>query len=134
MSDQGSAQPGWYDDPEHPGHLRYWDGTRWTEDRRPAPEGYGEWGGTSQRQEVSTWLWQSIVATLFCCLPLGVVGIVFAAQAESAKSGGRYAEAREKADRARTWTIASIVVGAVGVVLGIILIVSGVGLDPVNMT
>jgi uncharacterized membrane protein YhaH (DUF805 family) len=27
-------EAGWYDDPEHPTQLRYWDGTRWTEERR----------------------------------------------------------------------------------------------------
>jgi hypothetical protein len=24
---------GWYDDPEYPGHVRYWDGSRWTDHR-----------------------------------------------------------------------------------------------------
>ncbi len=28
---------GWYPDPEHAGHLRYWDGWRWTEHRSPRP-------------------------------------------------------------------------------------------------
>lgn len=28
---------GWYNDPEYPSQLRYWDGTRWTEHRSPAP-------------------------------------------------------------------------------------------------
>ena len=40
-----SALPpaGWYDDPEHPGYLRYWDGSVWTDHRAPA-------GGTSGTQ------------------------------------------------------------------------------------
>lgn len=26
-----NAAPGWYDDPSHPGHRRYWDGFQWTQ-------------------------------------------------------------------------------------------------------
>ena len=28
---------GWYDDPESGLHIRYWDGTTWTAERRPKP-------------------------------------------------------------------------------------------------
>ncbi len=31
------AGAGWFDDPERPGQKRYWDGSRWTERRVPAP-------------------------------------------------------------------------------------------------
>ena len=32
--------PGWYPDSSYPGQLRWWDGTRWTEDRAPMPAPY----------------------------------------------------------------------------------------------
>lgn len=32
------SEGGWYEDPGQPGSQRYWDGTAWTEHRRPAPE------------------------------------------------------------------------------------------------
>jgi len=32
----GPTPADWYPDPEHPGQLRYWDGSRWTEHRAPA--------------------------------------------------------------------------------------------------
>lgn len=35
MSDDRPAD--WYTDPEDPAQLRYWDGSRWTEGRRPRP-------------------------------------------------------------------------------------------------
>jgi hypothetical protein len=31
------AVPGWYDDPENPGQLRWWNGVSWTEHRAAAP-------------------------------------------------------------------------------------------------
>ena len=30
------SAPGWYPDPHDPATRRYWDGTRWTENRAPA--------------------------------------------------------------------------------------------------
>jgi hypothetical protein len=36
MSDV-SAPANWYDDPEHPTQLRYWDGVAWTDHRAPKP-------------------------------------------------------------------------------------------------
>ena len=31
------TEAGWFDDPEVPGHIRYWDGTNWTAHRAPIP-------------------------------------------------------------------------------------------------
>jgi hypothetical protein len=48
-SDDGpSITPaGWYPDPEQSQTTRYWDGTRWTDQRAPAPaEGGGAFGAT----------------------------------------------------------------------------------------
>ena len=129
---------GWYPDPEQAGQQRYWDGQQWTEHRAPL-EGGGvqqpAWGGQQQQQgwsagqpvhgavagDVNTWLWQSIVATVLCCLPAGVVGIVFAAQANSAKNVGDVATAREKARIARIWTLVSVGIGVV-VILGFLVL------------
>lgn len=33
-----NAPPGWHDDPDDPTSLRYWDGSRWTDQRAPKPK------------------------------------------------------------------------------------------------
>lgn len=45
----------------------------------------------------------AILATLFCCLPGGIVAIVYAAQVDAKHEAGDYAGARESADIARLW-------------------------------
>lgn len=121
MADTPAA--GWYPDPENPGQLRYWDGQQWTEHRSaqtgatPPPQQQWQTPAYGQpAQRIDTWLWQSIVATVFCCLPTGVVAIVFAAQANSAVSAGNWVEAQRKAQQAKTWTLISIVAGVLTII------------------
>lgn len=124
---------GWYPDPEDATQQRYWDGQQWTEHRaplagQPQPQAWGQpTYGASQNPaaNVDTWLWQSIVATVLCCLPAGVVAIVFAAQANQAKNTGDVGTAQAKARLARIWTLVSIGVGVVVIVGFFALIVIG---------
>lgn len=51
-----------------------------------------------------TWLAESILVTLFCCLPFGIVGIVNAAAVSGAYTAGRYEEALQKSQSAGKWT------------------------------
>jgi hypothetical protein len=36
VTEPSTPSAGWYEDPEDPAGLRYWDGSQWTEDRAPA--------------------------------------------------------------------------------------------------
>lgn len=49
----------------------------------------------------------AILSTIFCCLPFGVVSIVYAAQVESLYLQGRYEEAVDKSNKAFKWAIAA---------------------------
>ncbi len=50
------------------------------------------------------WLVESILTTIFCCLPFGIAGIVFAAQVNSKYSSGDYAGALQASKDAGKWT------------------------------
>jgi hypothetical protein len=86
-------------------------------------------GGPPQQpyggKPIPTYLWQSIVVTVLCCLPAGVVAIVNASRVQSRQQMGDIQGALDASRRARTWCIVSLVVGLVLIVLDIILIATG---------
>ena len=70
----------------------------------------------------------AILTTLFCCLPAGIVSIVYAAQVNGKLAVGDIAGARESSDKAKKWAMWSAIIGVVAIVLYIILVVvMGVG-------
>lgn len=70
----------------------------------------------------------AILTTIFCCLPLGVASIVFAAQVNGKWASGDFAGAQDSADKAKKFAIWSAIAGVVVIVLYVILIVIiGVG-------
>ena len=60
-----------------------------------------------------TWLVESILATLCCCMPLGLVGIVYAAKVETLYNAGSYMEAKKASEEARKWTIIALIAGLI---------------------
>lgn len=70
----------------------------------------------------------AILTTLFCCLPLGIVSIVYAAQVNGKFAAGDVAGAQESSNKARQFAMYSAIAGVVVIVLYIILVVAvGVG-------
>lgn len=74
---------------------------------------------------VPNYLPWAIVATLFCCLPAGIVSIVFASRANSAAAMGDYATAQRAAANAKTWLWVSVGASLLVIVLYVVMI--GVG-------
>ena len=66
----------------------------------------------------------SIVALVFCLIP-GIVAIVKSTQVSGLWAQGQYAEAQASADSAKKWAVWSIVLGAVGGIIYLILVVIG---------
>ncbi|GAA3507739.1 CD225/dispanin family protein [Actinomadura keratinilytica] len=66
----------------------------------------------------------AILSTILCCLPAGVVSIVFSAQVNSKWQAGDYQGAQKASDNARTWAIVSAVLGLVVTVAYLLLYVA----------
>lgn len=88
----------------------------------PPPVTSTQTGNTNQShrtqnvQPPKTWLVESILATLFCCLPFGIVGIVNASKVESRFYAGDIDGAYKASEEAGKWSKLSIGVGiAIGV-------------------
>ena len=50
-----------------------------------------------------TWMIESFLATVFCCLPLGIIALISAAKVNSAFHAGKYKEALEASKEAKKW-------------------------------
>ena len=61
--------------------------------------------------QIKSWLAPAILSTIFCCIPFGIVSIVFAAKANHAAGGGNFQLAQQAAKKAKTWFWISFVCG-----------------------
>lgn len=66
------------------------------------------------------YLVESILVTVLCCLPLGVVGIINASKVESAYNAGDIEGANKAAADAKKWTMWGVYAG-IAYVVGIII-------------
>lgn len=71
------------------------------------------------------WLIESILVTLFCCLPLGIVGIVHATKVDTLWTSGQREEAYKASKEAGKWTKLGAIIGAVVIVLYVIMLFFG---------
>ena len=62
---------------------------------------------------VPNYLVHSILATLCCCLPLGVVALVYSSQVNTKLAAGDVAGAEASSRSARTWVIVAVIAGIV---------------------
>jgi hypothetical protein len=97
----------------------------------PAPNPYGQPGYVygsplNMPPRPDTHLVGAILTTLFCCLPAGIVSIVYAAKVDGLYRAGDYNGALLASSSAKTWMWISIGVGlVVGVIWAIVLASSG---------
>ncbi|MDQ1627595.1 MAG: hypothetical protein QOI54_1339 [Actinomycetota bacterium] len=135
MSDEGSATPDPYQPPKDPPEGT---GPPW---EQPAsgqptygqpPTGQPPYGQPAYGQPTyggeppPNYLVWAILSTIFCCLPLGIASIVFAAQVNSKWSAGDVAGAQDASRKAKQFAIWSAVAGAIIVAIYLVVVVVAV--------
>lgn len=76
--------------------------------RPPKPDNYLVW---------------AILSTLFCCLPLGIVSIVFSSKVDGQYNAGDYMGAQDSANKAKNFAMWGAIIGVVGLIIYISLVV-----------
>jgi len=70
------------------------------------PSGSGLYSPTEML--IPNYLWQSIVVTIFCCWPVGIPAIVYAAKVDGLKARGDIQGAMEASANAKKWCWISV--------------------------
>jgi predicted secreted protein len=95
---------------------------------QPPPPGYPPQQPAGQAP--NNYLVWSILVTLFCCLPLGIVAIVKSSQVNGLWAQGQYAEAQAAANSAKKFVTWSAIIGVVVIVIyGILMAVGALNVN-----
>ena len=68
----------------------------------------------------------SILTTILCCLPFGIVSIIYAAQVNSKWQLGDFEGAKLSSKNAKVWAWVAFAVGIAGILIWILMIIFGV--------
>jgi endonuclease YncB( thermonuclease family) len=115
----GTVEPGWYPDYEAPpGHQRYWDGERWTDQRSVRP--VDEASSSAPAISIAGWVWVALAALVVVSAIVLVVGDDRSAQSGSNASSTpagptvsptEQAQPEPDAPSRRTWQVSAVVDG-----------------------
>ncbi len=94
--------------------------------KRPAESGLADSAPASvpiRADNVPTHLVEAILVTLLCCVPFGVVAIVFAAQVGPKLAAGDYEGAVQASKSAQMWVFISAGLGLLAILIGLAAVV-----------
>lgn len=91
----------------------------------PPPNYYGGDQGYATTPPPPNHLVWAILTTVLCCLPAGVVSIVFSTKVNSKWAAGDQAGAHRASQQAKTWAIVSAVLGLVAIAISIVAAMNG---------
>jgi hypothetical protein len=89
----------------------------------PGATGYSPPTGYSP--SIPSYLAQSILVTIFCCVPFGIVAIVYAARVSSLLAAGDYDGALTASKNAKTWCWVAFALGVIPGAIGLIVTILG---------
>lgn len=84
------------------------------------------------RPDIPNYLVQSILVTLFCCLPCGIAAIVFAAQVNGKIAAGDIVGAMQSSKKAKMFCWIAFGLGLAMILIQVLLGVMGVGFSAVQ--
>ena len=64
---------------------------------------------------------ESILVTIFCCLPLGIVGLVNASNISTLFAQGGFQEALQASDNAKKWTKIGFFIGLAFIIINLLI-------------
>jgi len=67
----------------------------------------------------------AIITTFFCCMPLGIISIIYACKTDAAASRGEFAKALKYSGLSEKWSIAAVIIGFVYFALMLIFNLAG---------
>lgn len=97
-----------------------------TYNAQPGQQAYAGQQGGMMPPCPSSHLVMAILVTLFCCLPFGIVSIVYASKVEGCYNSGNFILAQQNSDKAKKWSIIGIVSSVIFYVIYILLYAVGV--------
>jgi hypothetical protein len=81
-----------------------------------APYAPSDWSDAANVPDYLIW---NVLSTLFCCMPIGIAGIIFSIQTNSAKTRGDFEAAARHSSTAKTLLIVGACVGGLQVLLSL---------------
>lgn len=91
-----------------------------------------QWSTPPASSEIPNYLIPAILATVFCCLPLGVVSIIFATQVNSKIAAGDLAGAAESSKKAKMFMFLAVGGGLLVWVFVIVMWIFAIGMAGVS--
>ncbi|MEE4286278.1 MAG: CD225/dispanin family protein [Mariniphaga sp.] len=81
---------------------------------------------SSEQVPPPNYLVWAILTTILCCLPFGIVSIVYAAQVNSKWQMGDYQGAKLSSKNAKLWAWVSFGIGIAGIIIWFLLVIFGI--------